>query len=42
MVLDQENAVKPERFGLADVIDVLGVVVAIADLIADFGTCATE
>ena len=42
MVLDQENAVKPERFGLADVIDVLGVVVAVADLTADFGTCATE
>jgi hypothetical protein len=26
MVLDQKNAVEAERFGLADVIDILGIV----------------
>src|SRR6266849_4146643 len=42
MVLDQEHAVKPQRFGFADIVDVIGVDPAVARLLADFGARAAE
>ena len=42
MVLDQEDAVKAERLGLADVIDVVGIDAAVAGQFAGIGARAAE
>jgi hypothetical protein len=42
MMLDQEDAVKPELFGFTDVIDVVAVDSAVACLLAGIGARAAE
>src|SRR3954454_14497302 len=42
MVLDKENTVKAERLGLANIIDIIGIILAVADLIVDFRARAAE
>jgi hypothetical protein len=42
MMLDQKDAVKTERLGLADVVDVIGIDLAVAGLLPDLGTRAAN
>jgi hypothetical protein len=42
MVLDQKHAVKAERLGLADVVDIVRVDATVAGLLADIGAGAAK
>jgi hypothetical protein len=42
MMLDQKDTVKTERLGLTDVVDVIGVDLAVAGLLPDLGARAAE
>src|SRR5262249_34802386 len=42
MVLDEEDAVKAKRLGLADIVDVIGVDAAVAGLLARVGAGAAK
>ena len=42
MVLDQKDAVKPERFRFTDIVDVIGIDPAVISLLAHFGARTAE
>ena len=42
MVLDEKHAVKPERLGFADIVDVIGVDPAVVSLLAHLRARAAE